>query len=276
MQPLPTALFGDATGPVNVYRYFGDHPLSRVKVSLQQHVLSFIITGRKEVDFAQQHIHASDRNALLMKQSNCIMTERALCHHPYQSLLLFFSNEQLQNFLLRHQIRLQPNNREANYFKIEKDAFIEAFIDSLQLLTNMKTEALPVILQSKLDEILLYLIQKYGTTFEQLLGAFAQSERTLSIRSVVEANKFNKLTLNDMAFLCNMSVSTFKRHFIAIYKQSPGRWLKQQKLQRAREILRMGDKSPSELHQLFGYENLSNFSSAFKKEFGVSPSQIAK
>ena len=89
------------------------------------------------------------------------------------------------------------------------------------------------------------------------------------MKSKVHSN----LKLEEIAFLCNMSLSTFKRHFVNEYNVSPGKWLKNERLQKAKEMLEQGEK-PSEIYLDFGYNNLSNFSVAFKNKFRISPSEV--
>jgi AraC-like DNA-binding protein len=91
---------------------------------------------------------------------------------------------------------------------------------------------------------------------------------------VVESNVNSNLKLEEIAFLCNMSLSTFKRHFKNEYKQPPGKWLKDKRLKKAKELLQGGDLKASDIYLNIGYNNLSNFSVAFKNKFGISPTEI--
>ena len=43
------------------------------------------------------------------------------------------------------------------------------------------------------------------------------------------------------------------------------------RLNKARELLLNSNATPSEIYMDFGYDSLSNFSAAFKNEFGYSP-----
>lgn len=73
-----------------------------------------------------------------------------------------------------------------------------------------------------------------------------------------------------------MSLSTFKRNFINEYATSPGKWLQNQRLQKAKETWEKGNLKPPEIYLDLGYNNLSNFSFAFKNKFGVNASEIFK
>lgn len=72
-----------------------------------------------------------------------------------------------------------------------------------------------------------------------------------------------------------MSLSTFKRNFIKENKTSPGKWLQDKRLQKAKETLEEGQLKPSDIYLDFGYNDLSNFSIAFKNKFGFNPSELS-
>ena len=129
------------------------------------------------------------------------------------------------------------------------------------------------LLAVKFEELMLYLLQKYGQKFEIYLYSLVAKE-TSPFKKIVESKIHSNLKLEEIAFLCNMSLSTFKRHFIEEYKVSPGKWLQDKPLQKAKETLEQGDLKSSDIYLDFGYNNLSNFSIAFKNKFGISPREI--
>ena len=45
---------------------------------------------------------------------------------------------------------------------------------------------------------------------------------------------------------------------------------------KSKKTLEEGELTPSEIYLDFGYNNLSNFSIAFKNKFGLSPTEITK
>lgn len=93
------------------------------------------------------------------------------------------------------------------------------------------------------------------------------------VSHVVGTHALEPLTVPDLAGLCAMSVSTFKRHFQQIYGVPPGRWLQRKRLERASTLLLHGDHPVSEIGESIGYRNTSTFIRAFRREFGTTPLQ---
>jgi AraC-like DNA-binding protein len=73
-----------------------------------------------------------------------------------------------------------------------------------------------------------------------------------------------------------MSESKFKKLYKRIFGTSPFEYYQKNRMQKARELLLEGRFSISEIGNMLGYQNLSNFSSSFKKEFAELPSNIVR
>lgn len=72
----------------------------------------------------------------------------------------------------------------------------------------------------------------------------------------------------------NMSKSHFYRKFQEMHQQSPGKYIRQQRLERAHDMLQRGEGNVSEIAYAVGFNNLSYFAKCFKKEYGVAPSKV--
>lgn len=82
------------------------------------------------------------------------------------------------------------------------------------------------------------------------------------------------VNIDRFAYLTGRSVSAFKRDFRAIFNETPNRWLIQKRLQEAHFLISRENKRPSDIYLGLGFEDLSHFSFAFKKLFGVRPSTL--
>ena len=79
------------------------------------------------------------------------------------------------------------------------------------------------ILQNKFEEIMLYLVHLNGVEFLNTLIT-KLDDKIIRLTAIVENNKLSRLSLEELAFLSNMSISTFKREFAKLYNQTPMKW----------------------------------------------------
>lgn len=79
------------------------------------------------------------------------------------------------------------------------------------------------------------------------------------------------LTINQLARRATMSTTKLKRLFRQVFNKPLYEYYQEQRLQKAAELLSTGHYSVNEVARRIGYQNISNFSIAFKKHFGMSP-----
>ncbi|WP_298418391.1 helix-turn-helix domain-containing protein [uncultured Kordia sp.] len=257
-----------------VYDFKMTNDVVKSKVNLGMNMFSFLQVGKKQVHFAGNSIAVNKDQSLLLKKGNWLWTELLETEAIYYCKLLFFSEKVLKEFLEKHTEARSILRDEVPYFVIRNDAYITSYLNSLVTIHEAPAIFMENLLSVKFEELLLYLINKYGDTFKLYLQSLIVKE-TSAFKKIVESKIHSNLKLEEIAFLCNMSLSTFKRHFIKEYDVSPGKWLQNKRLQKAKEMLEQGDCKPSDIYLDFGYNNLSNFSIAFKNKFGFSPSKIS-
>ena len=271
---IPEVLGGSGTAPVQVVDYHSTQELQREKVNLQQHTISFLREGTKEVYAGDHPVTISPTHFLVMKAGHCLMTEKLSSEHQrYQSVLLFFSEEALAEIAARHFHQPGPPRPVAYVEAIPYDRYLETFVQSLLDLQGFDPAARTQLLRVKLEELLLYFRNTHGDDLLRFLLDTPDDRHQRFVR-VVEHNRLDKLSLEELAFLANMSVSTFKREFRKHFGTSPSKWFLDQRLERAAYLLSHGGKRPSDIYEAAGYENLSNFIQAFKGKFGVTPKQF--
>jgi AraC-like DNA-binding protein len=245
------------------------------KVNLGMNMFSFLQVGKKQVHFAGTSVAVNKDQSLLLKKGNWLWTELLDTEAIYYCKLFFFSEKKLTEFLSKYTNNIKPYKEEVPYFVIENDDYIAAFINSITLNNFSNQSYSDALLVLKFEEIMLYLLNKYGSNFEYYLHSLISTEVS-PFKKVIENNIHSNLKLEEIAFLCNMSLSTFKRHFTNEYNEPPGKWLQDKRLQKAKELLQAGELKASDIYLDIGYNNLSNFSVAFKNKFGISPTDVFK
>lgn len=263
----------EVRGDLLVYDFKMTNDVVKSKVNLSMNMFSFLQVGKKQVHFADTSIAVNSKQSLLLKKGNWLWTELLDKEAIYYCKLFFFSEEKLIEFLQKHTKSGSPHKDEIPYFVIENDDYIITFLNSLAVLNTAPSDYTEQLLLVKFEEIMLYLLYKYEQKFEYYLYSLISKEVS-PFKKVVESNVHSNLKLEEIAFLCNMSLSTFKRHFTLEYNEAPGKWLQDKRLQRAKDLLHEGLLKPSDIYLDVGYNNLSNFSIAFKNKFGISPKEI--
>lgn len=275
IENIPELYFADKSNKPDLYVYDFrmTNDVVKSKVNLGMNMFSFLQVGKKQVHFAGTAVSVNKEQSLLLKKGNWLWTELLDTDRIYNCKLLFFSEKVLKDFLDKHSKYQISGEEQLPYFIIKNDSYITSYLNSLSSISDAPAVFLDNLLAIKFEELMLYLIQKYDDEFVDYLYSLI-SEETSAFKKTVESKIHSNLKLEEIAFLCNMSLSTFKRHFVSEYQMSPGKWLQDKKLQKAREILQIGKLKPSDIYLDFGYNNLSNFSIAYKNKFGINPSAL--
>lgn len=96
-------------------------------------------------------------------------------------------------------------------------------------------------------------------------------KRTFLSHKVRESLLEPGMSLQRIADTCNMSVSTLQRRFRASYGMTVSDYIRMRRLERARAAIICGGMSVGEAAYLAGYRHTSNFITAFKKQYAVTP-----
>lgn len=245
------------------------------KSILHTNAISLVISGEKTMHFAEKKLVITDNTFHFLSAGNCLASMDLSRTKTFRSVLIFFDNKILTDFYLKYHLLIQklqqkhPISPEA-YVSFNKDGFVYNFIDSLLLLNSSGTLS-EEMKRLKFEELLLHLLD----TEPQKVLSFQSSPKNeledLEIKKVVETNLLNNVTVEELAFLCNMSLSTFKRRFTKLYNSSPNKWILQQRMEKAKHLLSHYNEKPSEVFYKVGYENHSSFSQSFRASFGMSP-----
>lgn len=81
-------------------------------------------------------------------------------------------------------------------------------------------------------------------------------------------------TIEKLAVIVAMSPAKLKRIFKEVYDSGIYSYYQKQRMVKAKEMLLTGDYSVKEVGMHLGYSNLSNFATAFKKEYGILPGTL--
>jgi len=148
---------------------------------------------------------------------------------------------------------------------------IEKFIESLDFYFQNPSLVNNDLLELKIKELILLLVQSKNINSILELIADLYSSDTVQLREVVNLHLFSNLKIDQLAKLCNLSLSSFKREFKKHFDNSPTNYINEKRLEKAQELLTSTNLSIGEIAYEIGFHDSLYFTRRFKKRFGVPP-----
>ncbi len=194
-------------------------------------------------------------------------------NHSYESVLFFLKTEFIKEFISSKlkNAKVEQSNHQ-NFIKIGSNDLLKGFIESLIPYFSHKLGKQKTILRLKTFELLYQLIE-IERGFLHFLINLNESVK-ISLVEIMENNFTKKLTIEQLAAMSGRISSTFKRDFRKQFQTTPMRWIKSRRLKLAKQLIENSQCKPNEIYLDVGFEDYSHFSREFKKEFGLSPSQL--
>ncbi|WP_237052449.1 helix-turn-helix transcriptional regulator [Mannheimia granulomatis] len=233
--------------------------------------LVILLSGRSEIDFNSE---VFELDASLKPQAAFLSLNRA------EMVRKIFRKGQLQKELViflypKWIIESQLNLASYHHFKQHLKAHQIILTQSmLKLIHDIVSE----------QEIQPFgLLEKEGKLLALLASAFSQltqapqvkKDRVQQLTESLENGKFDGWNLKQIAMYFHTNVTTLQNEFQHYHKTSIFAYLRRSKLEQAYKLLLQG-LSVTQAAEFAGYSNSENFSTAFKRTFGITPSQIKR
>ncbi|MBY3620873.1 helix-turn-helix transcriptional regulator [Acinetobacter sp. CUI P1] len=95
-------------------------------------------------------------------------------------------------------------------------------------------------------------------------------------REIILEQMANPPSLIELSKLAGINEYKLKVAFKEEYGTTVFAYLRNKRLEKAWEIMRSGESSVSQTATMVGYNNFSHFAEAFRKQYGINPSEITK
>lgn len=118
-----------------------------------------------------------------------------------------------------------------------------------------------------------HVVRQYGNGRGDSSGRGRRlSERCQAkIRDLVQSRLDGELTIEELASACSLSQATFLRAFRETMGSTPYRWLLQQRIEKAKQLLQFSKTPLSEIAMACGFSDQSHFTRAFVQAVGATP-----
>ena len=241
--------------------------------------LTYVQEGSSQLISGTKSIFVSTKESVLMKCGNYMVIGNDVSPiSPQKGLSFHFDSESIKKAFGSRDLsflRREPSTESADPIDptvaLGHNELIDGYVQSLDPYFDNIEMIKEDLLAIKLVELVTILINSTNDPLVSYIFGTINSQEHFEFDKVIEANIFNNLSIPELAHLTNKSESTFKRDFKLYYKQSPAKFLKTQKLEKAAELLKSLSLPVSEIAWKCGFDNVAHFSTSFTKQFGLAP-----
>ena len=236
----------------------------------------FVKTGKRRMYSATEKIELVANEGVVLQCgkyiNNYIASEEivyceSIAVHLFPEVLRLVYDNEFPDFLTNIQ-----TVESAGFERVESTSLLENYIQSLEFYFSNPSLVSDELLKLKIKELLLLLSKtdNVGIIKTLLAGMFDPLE--INFKEVIEANIYNNLSVQDLAELTNLSLSSFKREFEKHFSSSPAKYIKRRKLEKATKLLKNTELRITDVAFDSGFNDLAHFSKSFQSEYGLAPS----
>ncbi len=150
----------------------------------------------------------------------------------------------------------------------------QAFFETVRYLSEKVQERYCVF---KSVELLYLLCTEASESDDSPSGTGCPASQTLmEVKAYIQARLSEKLTIDLLCKQFSVSPTFLKESFRRAYGIPVHTYLVQQRLRRAQELICTTQMPIQQIAQSVGYEGMSQFNTAFKREYGMPPGQYRK
>ena len=238
-----------------------------------EHAFSYQIAGTLIVDDGTKEYIINEGSFRLTRRNHLVkFVKQPPPNGEFKALSVYLTQETLRNFSIEFGYKAERHYESDPVIQLQPNPLFKSYMESLAPY-QQEAHGINASLQTlKVREAILILLQT-NPQLKDVLFDFNEPGK-IDLEGFMNKNFHFNVQLNRFAYLTGRSLATFKRDFEKIFHVTPSRWLQHRRLQEAHYLIKEKGKTPTDIYLELGFEDLSHFSFAFKKTYGVAPSKI--
>jgi AraC family transcriptional regulator, exoenzyme S synthesis regulatory protein ExsA len=245
---------------------------SKSEIVFDHHMLIWFISGEtKIVQTDAVHRFKTGDIFLIPRNKPATVINYPKDGLPHKTVVMLLTKDLLRNFYSDIEIKtkIAPVPRIRSF---SSHPLLESCLASLIPYFDMK-DGLPEGLASLKIKEAISILRAIEPDIDGVLANFDDPHK-VDLINFMEKNYMFNMPMEKFGYLTGRSLTTFKRDFKRAFNTTPQRWLTQKRLELAHYQLAEQKRKPVEVCFETGFENLSHFSFAFKKQFGYAPTNL--
>lgn len=170
----------------------------------------------------------------------------------------------------------QNTEQTDSVIPLQLDRTLSTYFETLLQYFRLEKPPSKSLLKIKFKELVVNIVT--GGINPKATSYFTElaSSTKRDLKPLMEEHFLFNLKLREFAKLSGRSLASFNRDFIKLYNTTPGKWLKQKRLEYGRFLLETTDLNVNEIANDIGFENTSHFIKSFKSQYETSPLRFKK
>jgi len=245
--------------------------LFKSDLMFDDHMLIWFISGETKIIQADSTFYFKTGDIFLIPR-NLLATiiNYPKNGQPHKTVVMHLSAERLKRFYENIEIE-KTHTAEQKIYSFSNHPLLESCLASVIPYFDMKGEFPENIASLKITEAI-SILREIDKSVDKVLANFNKPGK-IDLIGFMERNFMFNMPMEKLGYLTGRSLSTFNRDFKKHFNTTPQKWLTEKRLQFAYYQLSEKKKKPAEVYLEVGFEDLSHFSFAFKKKYGLSPNQ---
>ena len=239
---------------------------------ISDHFFLYLLKGSMLAYNGDHHYHFHPGDSCIARKNHLLRYTKEQKDGEFKKIVIVLDELFLKRFLARHPADRSESRAYDSIVPVKYNILLNLFIHSLEPYYKGEAEIEEAFADLKREELLLILL-KNDPGLADVLFNFGAPQK-IEIEAFMSKNFRFNVPLERFAFLTGRSLSAFKRDFQNIYNDTPGHWLTGKRLEEAYFLIRQQNQKPKDIYLELGFEDLSHFSFAFKKRFGLAPTAV--
>ncbi len=248
-----------------------DDKFFKSDIMFDQHMLVWFISGEtKIVQASETYFFKKGDIFLIPRNQLATIINYPKDGEPHKTVVMHLRVERLREYYVNRNIK--PGVRKSQQiYHFRHHPLLESCLASLVPYFDM--EDIPSDIASLKITEAISVLRSLDSDIDSVLADFEEPGK-INLVDFMEKNFMFNLPMEKFGYLTGRSLTTFKRDFKKTFNTTPQRWLTKKRLDLAHYQFVEKKKKPIDVCYETGFENLSHFSFAFKKQFGYAPTEL--
>lgn len=245
--------------------------LFKTEAAFKDHLLVWLISGETKIIQADESfVFVAGSIFLIPRNQLATIVNYPKNGLPHKAVAMHLSTKRLKEFYDNQSVRTEIKLEKI--IRFHKHPLLESCLNSLIPYFEIQNSFPENIASLKINEAI-SILRTIETNIDVVLNNFEEPGK-IDLKTFMEKNFMFNMSLEKFGYLTGRSLTTFKRDFQKTFHSTPQRWLIKKRLELAHYELVEKNKKPVDFYYEIGFENLSHFSFAFKKQYGCAPTKL--